>query len=147
MASFSRASSVHDMPNVTKAEERDPRGQCWQCGKPEHADKMLADQCRLMTAILGQRWGYDNEAPTKDKKKATFDTKKESYTAKEPEVLNKDWRSLKQKTPVSVTTEAWREEIDLLTRFSQHNLGFIPSTRPRLSKRRNKGPMLKEPLV
>ena len=98
-----------------------------------------------MTAILGQRWGYDNEAPTKDKKKATLDKKKESYTAKEPKVFNKDWKDLKQKTPVfPVTAEAWREEIDLLTRFSQHNLGFIPSTRPRLSKRANKGPMLKE---
>ena len=127
MASFSRASSVHDKPNVSEAEEKNPRGKCGQCGKPEHTDKMLADQCRLMAAILGQ---------------------KKSYTAEEPKVLNKDWRSLKQKTPVfPITTEAWREEIDLLTRFSQHNLGFIPSTRPRLSKRRNKGPMLKEPLV
>jgi hypothetical protein len=29
---------------------------CWQCGKVTHTDKMLADQCRLMTAILGHRW-------------------------------------------------------------------------------------------
>ena len=73
---------------------------------------------------------------------------KKSYTAEEPKVLNKDWRSLKQKTPVlPVTMEAGREEIDLLTRFSQHNLGFILSTRPRLSKKRHKGPTLKEPLV
>ena len=94
-----------------------------------------------MTAILGQQWGSDSKVPTKNKKKAAFDTKKESYTAKEPEVFNKDGKSPKQKTPVfPVTTEAWREEIDLLTRFSQHNLGFIPSTRPRLSKRTNKRP-------
>ena len=28
----------------------------WQCGKVTHTDKMLADQCRLVYAILGQGW-------------------------------------------------------------------------------------------
>ena len=30
---------------------------CSLCGKLSHTDKVLADQCRLMTAILGQGWG------------------------------------------------------------------------------------------
>jgi len=30
---------------------------CSLCGYMSHSDKMLEDQCRLMTAILGQRWG------------------------------------------------------------------------------------------
>ena len=30
---------------------------CSLCGYMSHSDKMLDDQCRLMTAILGQRWG------------------------------------------------------------------------------------------
>ena len=30
---------------------------CYQCGIVTHTDKVLADQCRLMTAILGQGWG------------------------------------------------------------------------------------------
>ena len=147
MASFSRASSVHDMHNVSETEDRNPRGKCWRCGRPEHVDKILADQCRLMTAILGQKWGSDSKVPTKNKKKAAFDTKKESCTTKETEGF-KDGKSPKQKTPVfPLTTEAWGEEMDLLTRFSQHNLGFVPSTRPRLSKRTNKRPMLKPPPV
>ena len=33
---------------------------CYQCGKVVHKDKVLADQCRLMTAILGQGWGDRN---------------------------------------------------------------------------------------
>ena len=146
MASFSRASSVHDMANVVEAKEREPRDQCWQCGKPEHTDKMLADQCRLMTAILGPRWGYDNEAPTKDKRKTvTFDMGVEFHTYEEPGVFDKGWKDLKLRTPVfPVTEEAWREELDLLTRFSPHNWGFIPSTRPRLTKRVNRWPMLKK---
>ena len=63
MASFSRASSVHNMHNVSKAEERDPRGKCGQCGRPEHVDKMLADQCRLMTATLSQEKSYTAKEP------------------------------------------------------------------------------------
>ena len=30
---------------------------CRLCGYVPHTDKMLADQCRLMTAILGEGWG------------------------------------------------------------------------------------------
>ena len=30
---------------------------CYQCGEVSHADKMLTDQCSLMTAILGEGWG------------------------------------------------------------------------------------------
>ena len=29
---------------------------CWQFGKVTHTDKMLADKCRLISAILGQGW-------------------------------------------------------------------------------------------
>ena len=126
MASFSRTSSVHDMVNVVgmiNDKQTGPKGQCWQCGKTEHTDKMLSDQCRLMTAILGPRWGYEDEAPTKDKKKTvTFNTGVEVYTYREPGMFDKGWNKLKQKTPVyPVTEETWREELDLLTRFSPHN--------------------------
>ena len=30
---------------------------CYRCGKVTHADKVLNDQCRLMTGILGEGWG------------------------------------------------------------------------------------------
>ena len=36
---------------------------CRQCGKVTHTDKMLADQCRLMTAILGEGWGRLGSKP------------------------------------------------------------------------------------
>ena len=34
---------------------------CLQCGKTNHTDKILADQCRLMTAMLGQGRGKGGE--------------------------------------------------------------------------------------
>ena len=43
----------------------------WQCGKVTHTDKMLADQCRLMTAMPGQMWGRvdrDNSSNNDEKK-------------------------------------------------------------------------------
>ena len=147
MTSFSRASSVHDMANVVEVEVKEPRDQCWQCGKPEHTDKMLADQCRLMTTILGPRWSYNNKAPPRTRRRQSPSTWGLSSTPKykEPGVFDKDWNNLKQRTPVfPVTEEAWREELDLLTMFSPHNWGFIPSIRPRLTKRVNRWPMLKK---
>ena len=36
---------------------------CGQFGKMNHTDKMLADQCRLMTAILGEGWGRLSSKP------------------------------------------------------------------------------------
>ena len=48
MASFSRTSSVQDMAKVVgmiNNEQARPKDQCWQCGKTEHTDKMLSDQC------------------------------------------------------------------------------------------------------
>ena len=124
MASFSVTSSIYDTVN----EQAEPQDQCWQCGKMKHTDKMLSDQCRLMTAILGPRWGYNDEAPTKDKKKTvTFDQGVEVYTFKEPGMFDEGWNKLKRKTPVyPVIEETWREELDLLTRFSSYNRGSSP---------------------
>jgi hypothetical protein len=36
---------------------------CYKCGEATHTDKMLADQCRLMTAILGEGWGRLGSKP------------------------------------------------------------------------------------
>jgi hypothetical protein len=36
---------------------------CYQCGEVTHTDKMLADQCRLMTAILGKGCGWIDSKP------------------------------------------------------------------------------------
>ena len=70
MASFSRITSVHDVVNVIDMVNNyrlDPKA---NCGKTEHNNKGLSVQCRLTT-----RWGYETEAPTKDKRRiATFDT-------------------------------------------------------------------------
>ena len=35
---------------------------CGRCGKMNHTDKMLVDQCRLMTAMLGPGWGKVEKA-------------------------------------------------------------------------------------
>ena len=40
---------------------------CPQCDRKYHYDKVLRDQCRLMTALLGQGWGSkDQYDPSKD---------------------------------------------------------------------------------
>ena len=31
--------------NVSETEDRNPRGNCWRCGRLEQIDKMLDDQC------------------------------------------------------------------------------------------------------
>ena len=43
---------------------------CWQFGKVTHTDKMLADKCRLISAILGQGWErVDRENKNNDEEK------------------------------------------------------------------------------
>ena len=40
------------------------------CGHDSHTEKILADQCRLMTAILGKDWGIKiNRSLVNDKEK------------------------------------------------------------------------------
>ena len=133
--------------NVSESKDRNPPNNCLRCGRPEHEEKTLDDQCRLMTAILGHQWGSHNKAHTKDKKEATCNNRRESCTKKETEELNIK-ENPRQRAPVfPITTEAWGEEMELLTRFSKLNLGIVPSTRPRLSKRTAKRPVLKQPPV
>jgi small nuclear ribonucleoprotein (snRNP)-like protein len=43
---------------------------CWQFGKVTHTDKMLADKCRLISALLGQGWErVDRENKNNDEEK------------------------------------------------------------------------------
>ena len=70
-----------------------------------------------------------------------------SYTTKETKELNIKENPSQRAQVFPLTTEAWGEEMELLTRFSKLNLGIVPSTRPRLSKRTAKRPVLKQPPV
>ena len=42
------------------------------CGKKQHKDKILLDQCRLFTALLGPRWGYKVNSPRVGKQERSF---------------------------------------------------------------------------
>ncbi len=76
---------------------------------------MLRDQCRLMTALLGQGWGSkDRYNPAKN-------------IAPLPHVE----RKVKSETAAE---EEWLAELDLLTRFNEANRRFIKTSRPRLTK-------------
>ena len=46
-------------PSLDSKERRDPL--CPRCGKKGNYEKMLRDQCRLMTALLGQGWGFKDQ--------------------------------------------------------------------------------------
>ena len=88
---------------------------CPQCGKTDHNDKMLRDQCRLMTALLGQGWGS-----------------KDRYNpAKNIVPLPHVERKVRSET---ATEEEWLAELDLLTRFNEANRRFIKTSRPRLTR-------------
>ena len=128
--------------NMSKSEDRKPPINCLRCGRPGHEDKTLDDQCRLMTAILGHQWGSQNKAYTKHKKEAACYSGKESHTTKKTKELDVKENPSKRTPVFPLTSEAWGEEMDLLTRFNNLNLGIVPSTRPRLSKRTTKKPVL-----
>ena len=126
---------------MSKSEDRKPPINCLRCGRPGHEDKTLDDQCRLMTAILGHQWGSHNKTHTRYKEEAVCHNGREPQTKKTKGLDVKENPS--QSTPVfPLTSEAWGEEMDLLTRFNKLNLGIVPSTRPRLSKRTTRKPVL-----
>jgi hypothetical protein len=85
-----------------------------QCGEVSHTDKMLADHCRLMNAILGKGWGRLNSKPA-DMSKA----------AKEPMAKNDDDRNdcpdedtsaeVTEETEESNSNETINEDIDAWT--------------------------------
>ena len=125
------------MLNMSKSEY-----DCLRCGRNKHEDKTLNDQCRLMTAILGLQWGSQSMAYTKHKKEAASHSGIESHTTKKTKELDVKENPSKRTPVFPLTSEAWGEEMDLLTRFNNLNLGIVPSTRPRLSKRTTKKPVL-----
>ena len=43
---------IHRQSSIDKS----PIQHCILCGSPPHTEKMLVDQCRLITAILGKGW-------------------------------------------------------------------------------------------
>ena len=45
---------------------------CGRCGKMIHTDKTLADQCRLMTAMLGPGWGKVDDEATRGEIRGTL---------------------------------------------------------------------------
>ena len=51
---------------------KNPHDLCGQCGKKQHRDKILLDQCRLFTALLGPRWGYTGNSPRVGKQERSF---------------------------------------------------------------------------
>ena len=87
---------------------------CPLCGRKDHYDKTLKDQCRLMTAILGQGWGSKDQ----------YDPAKDSPTPQ----LEKKVR------PESAEEEQWMTELNLLTRFNEANRYHVKTIRPRLVK-------------
>ena len=83
--------------------------------KKYHDDKMLRDQCRLITALLGQGWGA-----------------KDQYNpAKNISPLPHMERKVRPETSAE---EEWPAELDLLTRFNEANRRFIKTIRPRLTR-------------
>ena len=87
---------------------------CPLCGRKDHYDKTLKDQCRLMTAILGKGWGSKDQ----------YDPAKYSPT-QQPE---------RKVTPESAEEEQWMAELNLLTRFNEANRYHVKTIRPRLVK-------------
>ena len=69
---------------------------CLQCGRKYHYDRVPGDQCRLMTALLGQGWGS----------KYQYDTAKN--TSPIPHVERKV-------RPETAEEEQWLAELDLFT--------------------------------
>ena len=76
---------------------------------------MLRDQCRLMTALLGQGWG----------------SKDQYNPAKNTVPLPHAERKVRPETGAE---EEWLAELDLLTRFHEANRRFIKTSRPRLTR-------------
>ena len=87
---------------------------CPLCGRGDHYDKTLKDQCRLMTAILGKGWG------SKDR----YDPTKVSPTL----------QMEKKVRPESAEEEQWMADLNLLTRFNEANRYHVKTIRPRLVK-------------
>ena len=87
-----------------------------QCSKTDHTDKMLRDQCRLITALLGQGWGHKNKSQPANRN-----------TVPLPDAE----RKVRSEMAVE---EGWLAELDLLTRFHEANLHFIKTSRPRLTR-------------
>ena len=87
---------------------------CPLCGRKDHYDKTLKDQCRLMTAILGQGWGSKDQ----------YDPAKDSPTP----------QSERKVRPETAEEEQWMAELNLLTRFNEANRHHIKTIRPRLTK-------------
>ena len=78
-------------PSLSSKERLHPL--CLQCGRKYHYDRVPGDQCRLMTALLGQRW----------ESKYQYDTAKN--TSPIPHVERK----------VRAEEEQWLAELDLFT--------------------------------
>ena len=87
---------------------------CPLCGKGDHYDKTLKDQCRLMTAILGKGWGSEDR----------YDPAKASPT------LQLD----RKVSPETAEEEQWMADLNLLTRFNEDNTYHVKTIRPRLVK-------------
>ena len=87
---------------------------CPLCGRGDHYDKTLKDQCRLMTAILGKGWGSEGQYdPAKASPTLQLDRKVKPETAEE---------------------EQWMADLNLLTRFNEANTYHVKTIRPRLVK-------------
>jgi hypothetical protein len=98
---------------------------CYQCGEVTHADKMLADQCRLMTAILGEVWGRLGSKPmdmskvakkpmAKHDEDTSAEVTEETKESNSKETINEDidaWTALRPTKP-NLTTAATKLKLN-----------------------------------